>query len=40
VFTTRVIVEVVDKLISVFVAVFVARAVPERYRPQKALQTL
>jgi energy-coupling factor transport system substrate-specific component len=40
VFTTGVIVEVVDKLISVFVAVFVARAIPERYRPQKAKQTL
>jgi energy-coupling factor transport system substrate-specific component len=40
VFTTSVIVEVVDKLISVFVAVFVARAIPERYRPQKAQQTL
>ena len=40
VFTTGVIVEVVDKLISVFVAVFVARAIPERYRPQKAQQTL
>ena len=40
VFTTNVIVEVVDKLISVFVAVFIARAIPERYRPQKARQTL
>jgi energy-coupling factor transport system substrate-specific component len=40
VLTTNVIVEIVDKLISVFVAVFVARAVPERYRPQKAQQTL
>jgi len=40
VFTTGVIVEIVDKLISVFVAVFVARAIPERYRPQKAQQTL
>jgi energy-coupling factor transport system substrate-specific component len=40
VFTTGVIVEIVDKMISVFVAVFVARAVPERYRPQKAQQTI
>ncbi len=40
VFTRGIIVEVVDKLISVFVAVFVARAIPERFRPQKAQQTL
>ena len=40
VFAVGVIVEVVDKLISVFVAVFVARAIPERYRPQKAQQTI
>jgi energy-coupling factor transport system substrate-specific component len=40
VFAVGVIVEIVDKLISVFVAVFVARAIPERYRPQKAQQTI
>jgi energy-coupling factor transport system substrate-specific component len=40
VFTTGVIVEILDKLISVFVAVSVARAIPERYRPQKAQETL
>lgn len=36
VFTTGVIVEIIDKLISVFVA----RAIPERYRPRTARQTL
>jgi energy-coupling factor transport system substrate-specific component len=34
------IVEPIDKIISVFVAFFIARAIPARYRPQKARQIL
>lgn len=40
VIATSVVVEIVDKLISAFAATFIARAIPERYRPQNARQTL
>jgi energy-coupling factor transport system substrate-specific component len=38
--TSQLLVAGTDKVISVFVAVIIARAIPERYRPQKARQTL
>jgi energy-coupling factor transport system substrate-specific component len=37
---TAAIVEPIDKIASVFIALFIARAIPERYRPGKARQTL
>jgi energy-coupling factor transport system substrate-specific component len=40
VLTTGFIVEPIDKIISAFVAFFIARAIPMRYRPPKARRTL
>lgn len=34
------IIEPVDKIVSVFVAFFIARAIPTRYRPERARRTL
>lgn len=40
VLATSFIVEPVDKTVSIFVAFFIARAVPDRYRPERAFEAL